>query len=257
LTGFRATRDGMETELGQPTIAIHRDAGKVYYRGVEIREISAWPPEVVARAPVAGTIDLLPLIDPAKDKVAGEWSSTDDGLTCRSGAFVRLALPYEPPAEYDYRIIFTRKTGGLGVVQTLSKDGRAFLWSMSAGTKWHGFELIDGKDVFTNGTGVAGALANNRRHESIVQVRADGLKAYLNGMLIVERKTNYQELSEQPKWALGNEKLLGLGSSSNEVVFHTIEVKEISGPGTFARPDDPAAKKARNTSGIAAPPPTP
>ena len=205
-------------------------------------------------------IDLIRLVNPAQDKVEGDWSVSGDGLECASAAWTRLALPYQPPAEYDYRIVFTRKSGNSGLLQFLSKDGRAFNWVMSGGARMHGFELIDGKDVFANGAGKAGGLENFVLHESIVQVRADRLRTILDGQLVLERKTDYRELSEHPKWALGNEKVLGLGSSSGQVVFHTIEVKEISGPGTFTRPDDPAAKKAaaaRSTSGASAPPPKP
>ena len=88
-------------------------------------------------------------------------------------------------------------------------------------------------------------LENNRRHESIVEVRGNLVRAHVDGKQECDYWTSYSELQHaKPDWSLGDETVLGLGSSNGAVCFHEIEVIEHSGPGEFVRPDDPAAKKA-------------
>lgn len=52
------------------------------------------------------TLDLLALVDPAKDAVSGSWKTNEEGLVGGPGDLTRIELPYEPPEEYDFRVTF-------------------------------------------------------------------------------------------------------------------------------------------------------
>jgi hypothetical protein len=100
--------------------------------------------------------------------------------------------------------------------------------------------MIDGKGVggpAPNQTGRAHGLQNDRRYESLVQIRRSGVKVYLDGTLFAELQGAMTNVASYPQWALPDASALGLGSFASPTVFHHVEVVEISGPGEFLRPD--------------------
>ncbi|MEW6357347.1 MAG: SUMF1/EgtB/PvdO family nonheme iron enzyme [Planctomycetota bacterium] len=200
-------------------------------------------------------INLLPLIDPQKDAVAGVWQKTEDGLMSDIGFVSRVQIPYQPPDEYDFRIEFTRleakgKKGTVGwgdVFQVLQKDGRPFHWYMGAhGNTWFGFELVGGKRFDKNATGVKieECLQLRHRYSATVVVRRDSVKAVLHGKPISEWRPEFGALSEGPYAGLTDKTLIGLGACNVQTVFHRIEVREVTGKGTFTRGKPPATTGA-------------
>ncbi|MBI5685202.1 MAG: DUF1080 domain-containing protein [Verrucomicrobia bacterium] len=192
-------------------------------------------------------INLLPLIDPQQDAVEGKWSRVDDGLTSDIVFGARLQLPYQPPEEYDFQISFTRlnfqmKTRYSGWGDTnliLAKNGRQFKWFMGAhGNTWFGYDIVNGQRFDKNPTGVKveECLQLNRRYTSRVEVRKDSVKAYLDDKLITTWKPEYGPLQEGAYHQLPNKKVLGIGSCNVQTVFHSVEVREVAGKGTFTRP---------------------
>ncbi len=69
---------------------------------------------------------------------------------------------------------------------------------------------------------------------SLVEVRKDGVKAYLDGKLISQWKT-YSDLSMNSSWSLRDEKRLGIATYKTAIAFQKIEVVEISGKGKVLR----------------------
>jgi serine/threonine protein kinase/formylglycine-generating enzyme required for sulfatase activity len=202
-------------------------------------------PEVTAPAGSQGiTVNLLPLVDVDRDKISGNWKVTAEGLECEASTRARIRIPYRPVGHYVYRIVFTRRSGGLAVTQFLSHEKKGFLWGMSAGGKWSGLELREGLDVGSSPKHFESHLDNNRRHESIVEVRGNLVRAQVDGKEECLCWTSFIELQMPEVWSLNDGTVLGLGSTNNVICFHEIEVIERSGPGEFVRPDDPAAKKA-------------
>ena len=196
-------------------------------------------------------IDLLALIDPVKDTVSGTWSVRDGALSVQQGPPLvapRIEMPYRPPAEYDFRIVFARVNGNLDISQVLSKSGKSFVWHMGS---WSnsicGFDLIDGKNVKDNSSSVKvdPCIQRGRRYTSVVEVRNGGIKAYLDGRLLTSWATDYHDMGIEPGWKLRDSALLGVGTYCTWATFHSVEVCEVSGKGTFTRPDDPAAKEAK------------
>ncbi|MCY3019405.1 MAG: hypothetical protein NTW87_10325 [Planctomycetota bacterium] len=183
-------------------------------------------------------VNLLPLIDPQKDAVAGSWKTEGDKLTIQSAPMARLEIPYEPPEEYDFRVTFARQSGNEDVNQLLAHAGRAFFWSMGCEKNTaFGFEQVDGANAFANRTAVRQdpAVENGRVYTSLVQVRKHVVRAWLDGKLIRELRTNYKNLGMRKDWALRRDSVLGLGAHQSTVVFQSIQLREVAGKGRPAR----------------------
>jgi len=186
-------------------------------------------------------IDLLALVDPKKDAVDGTWRfensllvSDGRGLGSRS----RIELPYQPPDEYDFRLVISNAEKRYCINQILSKDGKAFSWVMTV--DWHGFEAVPATSAKPDP-----GLEPGRAHNSIVQVRRDGLKAFVDGKLAAQCRTSYRDMWMNREWALRSPKLVGIASWGSVDRIHCADIIEIAGKGTFTRPDDPAAKEAK------------
>lgn len=176
-------------------------------------------------------LNLLPLIDTGKDTVDGVWTVKDGALNSDRARYARLEFPYRPPEEYDFRIVFTRATGDGFVGQLLSRNSGNFMW-MIAG--WENTRC--GIDYNGDAATVPFALDNGRKCVSVVQVRNDGARCFLDGKPIAEAKIDYQKLDMFGRYKLRDGRLLGLASQSCTFIIHSAEVIERTGKGTFTRP---------------------
>lgn len=178
--------------------------------------------------PRGQAVNLLRLIDPQRDTIAGAWKLGTDGLDGTGAGNIRLRIPYQPPQEYDFRIEFTRTAGTADVVQVLTEMGAAFSWQIGS----------DNNSTCRIGDAIAtaivrkdtGWLTNNRRYTSIVQVRGDSITALLDGQPIFKLVTDFKGLNPGA-YSVDDPNCLGLGSWNGSVTFHVIEVVELSGPG--------------------------
>jgi hypothetical protein len=146
---------------------------------------------------IPNTINLLALINPSKDSINGHWSLQDGELHSDEGIRSRIAIPYMPPAEYDFRIELTRVSGGPSVVQILGTAGHRFAWIACWGDNLRGFEVINGRDANDNATTVKGSrfLEKAQRYISVVQVRKNSVAAYIDGKLITKYATDGSDLT--------------------------------------------------------------
>jgi hypothetical protein len=202
------------------------------------------------KASQTGWINLLPLIDPQKDAVAGTWTIRNGELVSDRLSGSRIEVPFEPPEEYDFRVIFSRMEGNFHVAQILSCFGTMFSFEIGAyANTTIGFTNVSGAGVDKNSSTIklASCLDNNRKYISVVQVRKDGLKAFLDGKLITQLNTDYSNMSLNRAWALRSKSILGVGSTISLYVFHNIELLEITGKGKFTR-GEPKAQSS-NTQG--------
>lgn len=186
----------------------------------------------------AGAVNLLGLIDTKKDVIGGKWSKSGNALNVESEKSTRIQLPYEPPEEYDFKIVFKRVSGEEDVNQMFCARGKALMWSMASGKNtWMGFECVQGKATAGGPASVkvAKALENNRTYTSIVQVRKRVVRAYLDGKIVKEYRTDYSDFSMRNEWKLKNERVLGLGAYNSKVVFEKIELRAVSGAGKKIR----------------------
>ncbi len=170
-------------------------------------------------------INLLALIDPARDAVDGKWGFDGQILVGETAEHARLEIPCTVPKEYDFKIVFMRVDGSDHIGQILQVAGHQFSWVVDA---WDGritgFEMINGKHADRNPTTFKGSLLKNGQwHTSTVRVRNDGVSAIIDGKEVVHFKTNYENMAIHPAWKLRDKASIGV-QHQNKVLFKTIEL---------------------------------
>jgi formylglycine-generating enzyme required for sulfatase activity/serine/threonine protein kinase len=208
-----------------------------------VLQVSGDAPTTAGPLTTTGWIDLLALVDPEKDTMSGKWTRVPGGLhgeklpEGKGAQYVQL--PYEVPEEYDFRISMTHLEGNCEATQILSAAGRQFTWGTASGQseKWAGFNMVNGKPMMLNSSGVKlpGRREVNRRYESLVEVRRDRVTGYVDGVKLVEWKTDYSDLSMDPAHTIPNPRALGIAIWWSKTVFHEIAVREVTGKGKRLR----------------------
>jgi len=74
-------------------------------------------------------------------------------------------------------------------------------------------------------------LMNEQPYTVVVQVRRDGIHAYLNGKLKSSWKTDYRDLGTDVNWGLPDSRFLGLGTYESPTEFRQIDLLEVTGRG--------------------------
>jgi serine/threonine protein kinase len=155
--------------------------------------------------------NLLPTADPAKDSVAGTWKREGGSLLSDSASHARLEIPLRTAEEYDLRVTFVRREGTDDVAVLLPWQGRSFVWTTRA-------------------------LENGSVHMAHFRVRKDGLASILTGLRVNSSNTYAAGSPPDPKWALRDATLLGLGSNDGVVEFRSVEMVDVTGKGVRTRP---------------------
>jgi WD40 repeat protein/serine/threonine protein kinase len=211
-------------------------------------------------APIAGTkadawkdaINLLPMIDPVRNAIVGSWDLTPEGkLTVDRVPFARVEIPFQLPQEYDFQMLFERRTGSGGVSAILSKGGRQFRCEIGGdGNSRSCFEVqAAGKAVeIAAEKREPVVIPNGVKTVATIQVRSDGVKAFLGDKMILEWKTDFRDLGLDPQWKLRNQLRLGIGSNESEVIFHQLALLEVSGTGKRMDWTPPPPQKATPVS---------
>src|SRR5476651_1323926 len=115
----------------------------------------------------------------------GTWKLQDGKLTSGSGKFVRLEIPYQPPAEYDFRITFSRLSGANNVSQIVTHQGKGFLWVMELGLSR--CALGNCRNLWITDSGnpslaeVSVAQNDSGPYTSILEVRKERVRCFFNG----------------------------------------------------------------------------
>lgn len=183
-----------------------------------------------------GVINLMPRVDVAKDAIKGGWELRNSRLISRPFKSVNLELPYRPPEEYDFHVTFKRLSGEKSVEVILCKNGRSFVWSMGGfDNTRRGFYFVSPIGAPDHSASLSRGIEFGRRYDVVVQVRNNVVRSYVDGTLAVEWPTEYEEFRLSNNWKLRNEALIGVGNDDGLVEFERIEVREITGKGTFTR----------------------
>jgi len=185
-------------------------------------------------APVSNNIDLLKLIDPAKDAVQGTWRFDGAALATATGRFSRLQIPYVPPAEYDLRAVVERRSGSNSIVFGLVAGGRQFCFVLDAfeHDTASGIDLIDQVAFPDTETGYhAKILENGKPTEVVCSVRKDRLRATVGGKVIVDWPANYTRASLFKDWNVPSSEALFLGAWTAPYLVHRLELHPVSGDG--------------------------
>jgi hypothetical protein len=201
-------------------------------------------------------VDLLALVDLGRDKIHGTWNMRPgEGLLSGWDHHARVQFPHRPPEEYDLKMVFTRRNGNEAFAEVLAKGGKSFAFTFAGwDNKYVGFEQIRNERADRNVTSIerpGGALENGRRYTSVMQIRNDGMRAYLDGKLLSSWRTDYSDMSQYKEWNLRDQSLLGVATYAAEYCFHSVQILEVSGKGTTVA----AATVGQASSGTAATPP--
>lgn len=173
-----------------------------------------------------GTVDLLALIDPAQDAFNGIWGGGKSKPLAADG-YARLRIPYEPPAEYDFSVIFSKKPNeGRRRVQLwfsqgdrqwtcgveINNDAKAASFLFPAAG-----EVLRGPDVsFEYGT----------MHSMIVKVRNGSVAVLLDDRPLSDWRFDASEQMVAPYDSIGPG-VLGIGARG-EVMFHRVELVAVT-----------------------------
>ncbi|MBP7936885.1 MAG: hypothetical protein KA354_19765 [Phycisphaerae bacterium] len=185
------------------------------------------------------TVDLLKLVDPARDAVAGAWTLEKGVLFSRPRRDnrSRIEFPYTPPEEYDYRVVFVRIGGKDAISPICRANGRQFCCVVGgSGNTVVGFAMINGHHANENRTTRKSNawLVNDQRYTLVIKVRNDGAQALLDDKPIASINTNYDDVGMPGPLNLSRADVIGLVAGSPCRV-ESAQVIEVTGVGKKLR----------------------
>ncbi len=180
-------------------------------------------------------VDVLKLVDPAKDAVRGDWRIVNGLLTSSPFPCATVEIPYEPPEEYDFRIVYVPVQDDTGGVLELCRGGdRQFCFVVGAqGNRLSGFETVNGRsiaDIAASST-ADHWLAAAERHVSLVRVRKGNVQGYLDGKLVAGRHTDFSDMGLLDIYSLPRPNTIGFGVYKGSIAVVSATVTEITGKG--------------------------
>ncbi len=180
-------------------------------------------------------MDLMPFVDPAKDKAKGNWTRHGSEIMSRVHAPAWIPIKYQPPEEYDLHVVFTRTFGDREVCLVLPHSGRSFsfnLGDLENSSCSFPFRNGDRQKVDARaGTRRSPNMLNTgQKYDVIVYVRKAMVAASIDGKLIVEYRTDFSNLEVNRYWEIPAG-VMAVGNDWNDTTFHKIEIAEITGQG--------------------------
>ena len=221
---------------------------------------SAGPTAAPAKEPKAPVkqgkwIDLLALVDPAKDAVRGDWQRQEAGLMaeCQAGQGSLITVPVMPQGDYELELRFTRTNPMPFCLASILLPAGESNVVLSLGAAWgdpydqcHGLEKVAGKGLEGNEAVVRPVrLEDGVVHSVAVKVQTAGtdarISAALDGKPLLNWRGPQAALCENKYWKMRDRGCLGLIAKSSTVVWHSARLRMLSGE---AKPLRPVAKPA-------------
>ena len=96
--------------------------------------------------------------------------------------------------------------------------------------------MIKGEWADQNPTTVreSNSLINGKSYTVVIQVRKNGLWAYLDGKLKARWETDYSDVGGDTNWNLPGNDTLGLGTYESPTDFWRVDLLEVTGKGRLA-----------------------
>lgn len=188
--------------------------------------LKSFTEEEWAKAP-----NLLKDVNLERDVVDGKWRKENDEMICESGSHSRLQLNVAVPLEYDFKMVFTRKTGAIDVNQILGReDGQSFMLSMGCDLNSSmRLEFVENFKAEPK-IHVEGAIRVGQQYTTIVQVRRSLVRVLLNGKQILEREFGAGGVRLRQEWKLKKPGSLGIGAHISTVQFHEAKLLDATTP---------------------------
>jgi len=230
----------------------------------QLQKLGGAPQPVDARGK---WIDLLRLIDPLRDTVAGTWQRQDTTLSVSPTDWARVTLPVMPEGSYQLQMEFLRVTGGeefneVFVILPVGSSRVACLLSASHG-QVSGLGMIDGKwPSFRRDQATVrpGALTDGRLYALHIEVLVrDGLgriSVLLDGQPYLKWEGPQSALSIADSMGVPNRKALGLGCRTSRFTFTSLRLRMLSGKANVVTADEPAGAAKATSPAEPTPPVT-
>jgi RNA polymerase sigma factor (sigma-70 family) len=220
------------------TIDIVEVAGRGHFLRAEGQPaIAKAKPALLPEERWKDAVDLLALIDPARDAVAGKWwtwkRGAAGGVSCSAGPAMRLEIPYQPPQEYDLKVELIRDSGKQDLDLILGRDGKALSWMIGRDNLTTGFQLWSRTSDFINNPTVAripNCLTNGRTYTVVIQMRRNSFCSFIDGVLVSSFDVG-DSFGVLKGWTMPTPGLLGIGANQSSATFHSIKLLELSGKG--------------------------
>ena len=200
--------------------------------------ISKKPPGSM-KFPLNQSVDVLRLIDIARDGVVGNWTAKGTELAVASGTGTRIVVPVVVDGGYDFDAEFTR-TMGTDSINFILPVGSHACMAVLGGWKGgaSGLMDVDGRDAMNPGNPIAvrpGPIETGHRYRASVRVRIlskdrASVDVWLDGKPYLPHwEGNPASLINNTYWALPNPNRLGLAAQESDVTFHSALLRTLSG----------------------------
>ena len=171
---------------------------------------------------VGDTVDLLPLIDPARDAVSGEWLMQPldvDGpprLVSPKAFGARLELPFTPPDAYRLTVVAEPLDEPDGLILGQRAGPHRFLVLLGftpEATQVSALENVDGANVMANPTRHEGPVfVRHRPAEIVVDVLPERVRVAVDGRNVIDWRGRRERLSLSDYWRTRRDDVLFVGS---------------------------------------------
>jgi formylglycine-generating enzyme required for sulfatase activity len=156
------------------------------------------------QTPGQQTVDLLKLVDLARDTRSGSWTKSGSTLITTQTGTCELVFPCAVPQEYDYTIVFQHTGGGTPIGFMLTAGGRQFAFGVgNFDNKTAGFTTVDNHGLGDNGTTSTSTewIKTGQPQKVLLRVRKNRTEAYLDNQLVSSVDTDIHDVGLPPGYS--------------------------------------------------------
>jgi hypothetical protein len=170
---------------------------------------------------IGKAIDLIPLIDTAKDSVHGDWRIQRGELVVKGSPVARLQLPVIPPESYVLEVEATRTSGGIDLLVGLVYQG---VQCAAALDGWGGSVTGWSHDRdFAHHSKRRQAFTNGQRSKITCTVSEAGMRVVQDRVEILKFEGKPDWTGHYPAWRIPDSRTLMIGAQSDYTI-HSIKL---------------------------------
>lgn len=181
--------------------------------------------------------DLLALVDPDRDAVAGEWSAGEQSLTMTGPGGTRLAIPVSVQGDYQLQVEFAQVQGDNEVAFILPVGSRATALLIGkevrrrSGLFWaeKGDTMVSPAPLTMRAPHTLDVTVKTQTDKADIDVRLDG-KPYFRW------QGGLSSVTVWDAYRLPQTGCVGLGAWGGEVTFTSVKLRMLSGAARPLRP---------------------
>jgi len=183
-------------------------------------------------------IDLLKIVDPDRDALAGHWHIQNGFLTNDRSDGAQIRFPYRPPDEYNLHLVYDRQNARWGFELAICDSGKMLGCGMPNLKQSPTQGSLEGMRASATFDAPADAAAHC---DLIVRVRTHRLTIIINGQKSFDQPVQASDFDQTPARLSGAERYgLGMIDWYGSTTITKAQVTEISGVGEVL--DNHAAK---------------